>query len=70
MTIELDPQGTRLRSQLFGLLSTPEEYSAMRYIVLNLTSLTHQSAYDSIEYHGGPNDYQNNSVKQMNVQSH
>ena len=42
MTIELNPKGDKITCSVFGLYSSPVEYSTMGHIVLDLTSLAYQ----------------------------
>ena len=42
VTLELDPKGAKITCPAFGLFSSPVEYSTMRHIVLDLTSLAYQ----------------------------
>ena len=54
MTIELDPQGDKLKCPPFGLYSSPAEYSTMGHLVLDLTSLTYQPTTKSSDRPGNP----------------
>ena len=54
MTIELDPQGDKITCPVFGLFSSPAEYSTMEHIVWDLTSLTYQPTTKSSGRSGHP----------------
>ena len=53
-TIELDPKGDKITCPIFGLYSSPADYSKMGHIVLDLTNLAYQSTTKSREQPGHP----------------
>ena len=54
MTFELVPKGDQITCPAFGLYSCPAEHSTMAHIVLDLTTIAHQSTTKSRQQSGHP----------------